>query len=306
MGTYIPFTEEEKERAASVDLEEFLRQRGEKLLPSGREKRLASDHSVTIHGSEWYDHEEHEGGNAISFVRKHYGLSYPEAVEELLGRKGGQVYPAAQRPETTPKAFELPEANRDMRRVFAYLVKGRHIDRSVVTHFARVRLLYEDARYHNCVFVGRDERGIPRHAHKRSCNSFGKAFRQNVEGSDPKYSFHHMGTDGRLFVFEAPIDLLSHITMYPENWQAHSYVACCGTSAIPVLSMLERMPAPEEVYLCLDNDQAGETGSLRMAEQIAEQFNIASDRLLPEHKDWNDDLCAGNQEQETMTMGGQA
>ena len=305
MGTYIPFTEEEKEQAASVDLEEFLRQRGEKLLSSGREKRLASDRSITIRGSEWYDHEEHEGGNAISFVRKHYGLSYPEAVEELLGRRSGQTYPVAQSIKTPSKPFELPEANRDMRRVFAYLVKGRHIDRSIVTHFARVRLLYEDAKYHNCVFVGRDERGIPRHAHKRSCNSFGKAFRQNVEGSDPRYSFHHMGTDGRLFVFEAPIDLLSYLTLHPENWQAHSYVACCGTSAIPVLSMLERMAAPEEVYLCLDNDQAGETGSLRMAEQIAEQFNIASDRLLPEHKDWNDDLCAGNQQQETMTMGGQ-
>ena len=304
MGTYIPLTAEEKERAASVDLAEFLRQRGEKFLPSGREKRLASDRSVTIRGSEWYDHEEHEGGNAISFVRKHYGLSYPEAVEELLGRRSGQTYPVAQRTQTPPKPFELPQANRDMRRVFAYLVKHRHIDRSVVTHFARARLLYEDARYHNCVFVGRDEQGIPRHAHKRSCNSFGKAFRQNVEGSDPKYSFHHMGTDGRLFVFEAPIDLLSYLTLYPEDWQAHSYVACCGTSAIPALSMLERMSAPEEVYLCLDNDQAGETGSLRMAEQIAEQFNIASDRLLPEHKDWNDDLCAGGWEQEIMTMGG--
>lgn len=306
MGTYIPFTTEEKERAASVDLEEFLRQRGEKLLPSGREKRLASDRSITIHGSEWYDHEEHEGGNAISFVRRRYGLSYPEAVEELLGRKSGVVYPAAQKLEAPPKPFKLPEANRDMRRVFAYLVKQRHIDRSIVAQFARAKTIYEDTQYHNCVFVGRDDRGIPRHAHKRSCNSFGKAFRQNVEGSDPRYSFHHMGTDGRLFVFEAPIDLLSYLTLYPENWQAHSYVACCGTSAIPVLSMLERMSAPEEVYLCLDNDQAGETGSLRMAEKIAEQFHIASDRFLPEHKDWNDDLCAGNQEQETMIMGGQA
>ncbi len=305
MGTYIPLTAEEKERAASVDLAEFLRQRGEKLLPSGREKRLASDRSITIRGSEWYDHEEHEGGNAISFVRKHYGLSYPEAVEELLGRRSGQTYPVAQRTQTPPKQFELPEANGDMRRVFAYLVKGRHIDRSVVTHFARARLLYEDAKYHNCVFVGRDECGIPRHAHKRNCNSFGKAFRQNVEGSDPRYSFHHMGTDGRLFVFEAPIDLLSYLTLHPVDWQTHSYVACCGTSAIPALSMLERMPAPEEVYLCLDNDQAGETGSLRMAEQIAEQFNIASDRILPEHKDWNDDLCAGSQQQDSMAMGRQ-
>lgn len=308
MGIYVPFTEEEKERAASADLEEFLRRRGEQLLPSGREKRLASDHSVTIRGCEWYDYEEHEGGNAISFVRRHYNLSYPEAMEELLGRKGGQTYSVAQRPGIPPKPFELPEANQDMRRVFAYLVKQRHLDRGIVAHFARARLLYEDMRYHNCVFVGRDDRGVPRHAHKRSCNSSGKSFRQNVEGSDSRYSFHHIGTDGRLFVFEAPIDLLSYITMYPESWQTHSYVACCGTSAVPALATLERLPFPEEVFLCLDNDQAGETGSLRMAGQIAERFGIASNRLLPKHKDWNDDLCvrALQQSQTAMTMGVQA
>ena len=50
MSTYIHFTDEQKQRAASVDLEEFLRCRGEKLLTSGREKRLARDHSVTIRG----------------------------------------------------------------------------------------------------------------------------------------------------------------------------------------------------------------------------------------------------------------
>ena len=56
MSSYIHFTEEQKQRAAAVDLEEFLRCRGEKLLSSGREKRLASDHSVTVRGNEWYDH----------------------------------------------------------------------------------------------------------------------------------------------------------------------------------------------------------------------------------------------------------
>ena len=55
MSTYIHFTDEQKQRAASVDLEEFLRCRGEKLLTSGREKRLARDPSVTIRGNEWYD-----------------------------------------------------------------------------------------------------------------------------------------------------------------------------------------------------------------------------------------------------------
>ena len=218
MSSYIHFTEEQKERAAAVDLEEFLRCRGEKLLPSGREKRLASDHSITVRGNEWYDHAEERGGRAVSFVQKFYDLSYPEVATLLLGGEMGTIYPSAkERVEEPPKPFVLPPANRDMRRVYAYLVKHRGIDRSVIAYFAREKLLYEDAEYHNAVFVGIDEDSVPRHAHKRSANSYGKAFRLNVEGSDPQYSFHHIGNDGKLYVFEAPIDLLSYITLHPEK-----------------------------------------------------------------------------------------
>ena len=53
MGTYIHFTDDQKERANSVDLEEFLRQRGEKLLRAGRESRLARVHHITVRGNEW-------------------------------------------------------------------------------------------------------------------------------------------------------------------------------------------------------------------------------------------------------------
>ena len=289
MSTYIHFTEEQKQRAASVDLEEFLRCRGEKLLASGREKRLARDHSVTIRGNEWYDHAEERGGHAVSFVQRFYHLSYPEAVTMLLGGELGTVYPSAEeRVEEPPKPFVLPPANSNMRRVYAYLVKHRNIDRSVVAHFAREKLLYEDAKYHNAVFVGTDEEGVPRHAHKRSTNSYGKAFRLNVEGCNPRYSFHHMGTDESLYVFEAPIDMLSYITLHPEDWQRHSYVACCGTSIQPVAKMLERMPQIHTVLLCLDNDEAGHLANQRMMAQLEADYTV--ERLVPENKDWNDDL----------------
>ena len=89
MSTYIHFTDEQKRRAGEVDLEQFLLRQGEKLLPSGFEKRLASDHSVTIHGNYWYDHAEEKGGGPISFMRKFYGLTYPEAVLKLLGGEQG-------------------------------------------------------------------------------------------------------------------------------------------------------------------------------------------------------------------------
>ena len=267
MSSYIHFTEEQKQRAAAVDLEEFLRCRGEKLLSSGREKRLASDHSVTVRGNEWYDHAEERGGHAVSFVQRFYGLSYPDAVTMLLGGELGTAYPSAgERTEEPVKPFALPPANKDMRRVFAYLIKHRGIARDVVAHFAKAGLLYEDAEYHNAVFVGTDAEGVPHHAHKRSANSYGKAFRLNVEGSDPRYSFHYVGTDRSLYVFEAPIDMLSFITLYPENWQRHSYVACCGTSIQPVLQMLEQVPQLDTVLLCLGLDELRESEGLDRAD----------------------------------------
>lgn len=291
MSGYIHFSEEEKQRAATVDLEEFLRCRGEKLLVSGREKRLASDHSITVRGYEWYDHAEECGGRAVSFVQRFYGLSYPEAMTLLLGGEQGAKYPSvAHRKEEPTKPFFLPPEYSNMRRVYAYLAKHRNIDRSVIAHFAKEHLLYEDSEYHNAVFVGLDEHGIARHAHKRSANSFGKAFRLNVEGSDPRYSFHHIGSDGRLYVFEAPIDMLSYITLHPEDWQKHTYVACCGTTIQPVLNLLEQLPQLNTVFLCLDNDAAGHLASQRMNSQLADRYAI--EMCVPENKDWNDDLTA--------------
>ena len=133
MSKYIPFTTEQKERAASVDLEEFLRRRGEKLITSGRDKRLASDHSITIRGCEWFDHATEQGGRAISFVKQFYGLSYPDAMSLLLGDDLGGSYPAAKEKVPAPaKPFVLPPQSESMRRVYAYLLQKRCIDREDV------------------------------------------------------------------------------------------------------------------------------------------------------------------------------
>lgn len=302
IAQYIPFTEEQKLRAGDVDLEEFLRLRGERLIRSGRDKRLESDHSVTVRGNTWYDHAAERGGGPVSFLQRFYRMSYPEAMQTLLGGDGGRAYPTAPtREPEQPKEFALPERSGDMCRVYAYLIKQRGIDKDVITHFAKAGLLYEDARHHNCVFVGTDEQGVPRHAHKRSTNSYGEAFRINVEGSDPRCSFHHIGRDGNLFVFEAPIDLMSYITLHPDRWQEHSYVACCGTSFQAVQRMKSMMPPMEELFLCLDNDEAGIKASERMADQ-SKAWGVEVTRLLPEHKDWNEDLVQQNQTQEVKPI----
>ena len=82
------------------------------------------------------------------------------------------------------------------------------------------------------------------HAHKRSTNSYGEAFRINVEGSDPKYSFGYSNSSATtLYVFEAPIDLLSFLTLYPDGWQNQSYISLCGTSEHAMESVLPLVSA---------------------------------------------------------------
>lgn len=302
MGKFVYFTSAEKRQANEVDLPSFLRDRGEKLLQAGREYRLASDHSITVRANRWYDHAARRGGHAISFVRQFYDKTFPEAVSMLLGRDGQGIIPIAkQEPEPQePKPFALPKPYLTMRRMYAYLTKHRYIDRDVVTAFVQEKLLYEDDPHHNCVFVGLDENGEARHAHLRSTGSQGKVFRINVESSDIKHSFHKNGTDRSLYVFEAPIDLLSHITLYPAGWLEHSYVACCGTSIQPVLERLRQNPKLDTVYLCLDNDEAGEDACDGMLDTL-EDMGYDVERLRPEGKDWNDDLRAKHDKAKTPT-----
>lgn len=81
------------------------------------------------------------------------------------------------------KTFVLPPQNKDMRRVFAYLIKHRCINNDVVSFFAKEKLLYESCEkladgtkeYHNAIFVGIDENGVARHAHKRGIYTEGKS-----------------------------------------------------------------------------------------------------------------------------------
>ena len=179
-----------------------------------------------------------------------------------------------------------------------YLMRQRHIDRDVITGFVREKLLYEDV-HHNCVFVGADGSGEAKHAHIRSTNSEGRVFRMNIEGSASEHCFHKNGTDKSLYVFEAPIDLLSHITLYPYGWQEHSYVACCGTSIQPVLERLRQNPKLDTVYLCLDNDDAGNDACDRMTDTL-EDMGLEVERLCPVRKDWNDDLRAKFEKKENQ------
>ena len=300
---YIPFTEEQKVMANFVDLEQFLRMRGEKLERVGREHKLiyydgsGKHDSITLRGSTWFDHKNQVGGGAIKFMQEFYDMDFQTAVQELLGQT---ITPLSHAPskavvhEEKTKEFKLPEANSNMHRVFAYLIKQRFINPEIISFFAKQHTLYEDKQHHNAVFVGLDENGVPRQASKRSTNSFGKTFRITCEGSDTRYSFSHFGKLEKLFVFEAPIDMLSYLTLHPENWQQHSYIAMNGVYENAVLTALKNHSNINEIVLCVDNDEGGIEAVDRLRDILTENGYPNVKWLAPKFKDWNEILKAKN------------
>lgn len=153
-----------------------------------------------------------------------------------------------------------------------------------------MKMIYEDARYHNAVFVGFDKDGIARHAHKRGTYTQGEPFKGNVDGCDPRYSFHHTGQGDTVYVFEAPIDMLSFLSLYQQDWQRHSYVSLCGVAEHALLQLLEESPQVKKIGLCLDNDKAGIKARKRLASILVGKGYSEVFSLLPQQKDWNEDL----------------
>ena len=289
----------------------LLRSRGETLKKLGSEWEWRfHDERITIRGHLWFDQYTQKGGDAVDFFRYFYGESEEQAAAMLLNCSVTDLekLPARSPPipscpkQEEPKQLEIPLAHGNMRRVFAYLCQTRGIAPEVVSAFAHACLLYESADHHNAVFVGRDEQGEIRHFHARGTLT-GSHFRQTLPGSEGAYSFHWPGTSGKLYAFEAPIDLLSYISLHPEGWQNHSYVALCGVSAAPVHHLLETQPQLQEVTLCLDSDEAGHNAARRIAGELLREWNVTVSAEFPTLKDWNDELLANHQEEnESMTM----
>ena len=300
--SYIPFTDEQKILANSIDLAEYLRVRGEKLERVGIEHKLiyydssGKHDSITIRGSKWFDHKNQIGGGAIKFMQEFYDMDFQTAVQELLGQT---VTPLSHSPpkvsaKEEKKEFRLPEANTNMHRVYAYLIKQRFISPDIISHFAKQHTLYEDKEHHNAVFVGVDENGVPRQASKRSTNSYGNSFRITCQGSDTRYSFAHFGESKRLYVFEAPIDMMSFLTLYSKDWQQHSYIAMNGVYENAVLTALKNHSNLREIVLCVDNDEGGIEAVDRLRDILHENGYPNVKRLAPEFKDWNECLKSQN------------
>ena len=276
------YTQAQIDKANAVNLEKFLRAQGETLVRSGKEYRWKAHDSLTVCGNKWFRHSQSKGGLPVDFVMEFYGKSFPEAVQMLTGEPG-EAQPEA---DSAPSpAFRLPLRNVTNANILNYLTQERKLSPSLVNFFIAAGDIYEDAAHHNVVFVGRDADGHPRYASSRGIH---EKFRQDAAGAEKAFGFAHRGTDKQLLVFEAPIDLLSFIELFPKNWQQHSYLSLGGVSGKALRQFLSERSDVERVFLCLDADKAGEDACKRLAALLPDTVSVT--RIQPCMKDWNDVL----------------
>ena len=309
---YIPYTEKEKQLANGVDLAEFLRIRGEKLERAGREFKLiyhdgsGKHDSITISGSKWFDHKNQIGGGAIKFMRHFYGMDFPTAMHELLGKSVSPIAhspPKAAVPDENPKEFRLPKANENMHRVYAYLIKQRFIAPEIITHFAKKHLLFEDKSHHNAVFVGMDEKDNPKYA---AIRGIGTSFIGEANGSDKNYSFSIFTEKScdTVHLFESAIDLLSYATVLKldgKEWRIEHLLSLAGVyqpakeiekSKVPaaLARALKMHPEVKTIVLHLDNDRIGRLATKAISTVLSKQY-LVKDVPPKQGKDYNDQLC---------------
>ena len=291
------YTREQIQRADDTDLYVFLSGRGEQFKRCGKEYRWLRHDSVMINKSEWYRFSQNKGGHAIDFMKEFYGLSFAEAVKELLGEEGAgetnrrTAKEDAGRQKVCPiplPGLELPERNESCEIARKYLIEQRKLSEQLVDQMIAKGDIYESKNYHNVVFVGRDKEQNPRYAAMRGTDE--NRYRGEARGSEKAYGFGHIGTDEKLFVFESPIDLLSYITAVPEEWEKHSYISLGGLSEKAMKRMYTEYPHIHSIYLCLDNDEPGNERCRQFVSLIPEELSVY--RLEPVKKDWNECLVA--------------
>lgn len=287
------FTEDELDRARDTDLPDLLTSLGYHVKQIGSYYTTKEMDSLRIKNRRtWYRYSERQGGDAIAFVQHFCSKSFAEAVEYLLERNGGarEFRAPPPMPKTEKPVFVLPPPNTDNCRVTAYLQK-RCIAPQVIRDFISAGLLYEDAQYHNCVFVGKNGVDKPVFAAKRGTyDQGGAAFRGGVPGSDKEVAFR-LPCDAqqlRVFVFEAPIDLMSYCTLH-RSVKSNAVALCCLYDG-PLDTYLREHPHLKQIDLCLDSDGPGQAAAAEMKQKYTQRGYSVSVHIPPRGKDWNEFL----------------
>lgn len=316
------FTAEELALAKQVDLCRVAEHLGYTVKRVGQYYTLKEMDSIRIYDrSHWCRFSRRQdkgenGGSQIDFLRVFAGLDVKEAVFWLLDFAGyhrkentGRIQNAIphQKKEEKKKPFALPEPAGSNAYLYRYLVNERRIARPVIDFFVKKGILYEAKNYHNIVFIGTDRDGVPKFASMRGVfDRNGKGFKCDVAGNDKRYGFHlYYGKSRKVIVFEAAIDLMSYITMFPAD--KASMLALGMLADAPLETFLAEHPEVEEIQFCLDNDGPGRKAAAALQKKYMEDGYRTNVFLPPEpYKDfnqWNVEMKKKREQEKTREAG---
>jgi len=299
-------TPEQIERAKRMDLLTYLQtyEPHELVRFSGDVYTTRSHDSLKISNGKWCWWSHDIGGrSALDYLIKVRGMTLPEAVIQINGQAAIMPsVPLKERKPDEPRKLLLPERNESNNRVIAYLA-GRGIRPVLIDYCIQTGRLYESRERHNAVFVGFDQKGVPRYGALRGTT--GSRYMGDVNGSDKHFAFSIPANCEcrRLHLFEAPIDLLSFGTLEllaGRDWRRLHYLSLAGVykprkdiseSVLPaaLTQFLKDYPAIDGIALHLDNDTPG-----RLAVQIIQTILPSAYAVFDEPpkrgKDMNDYL----------------
>lgn len=291
-------TDEQKERAAYVNLPQFLMAHGFDLKKVGREYVWKDHDSLHIKDNgpgergQWFRFRENKGGDNIGFLREYMDMSFIDAVEALTGEHIDRTYTPSRTYESKPvqqTARELSLAEADnSRRMFAYLCKTRGLDYDMLYALVKKGTISQEEKTGNVLFkyFGTDGKVIG--AEKVGTSTEHK-FKGIATGSAGGHGFEVVrGTGEKAFFFESAIDMLSYLQMHDQELDNCRLVSMMGVKPNIVLdTMLRHNISPENVFLCSDNDTAGNDFAQRLQEQYPDMKRV----ITPDtYKDWNDML----------------
>lgn len=317
------FSERDVKSAMETDTVSFLeRHYGYSFRKVGRDFRCKEHNSLVIRPDRrrWYWNSHNVGGeNVLSFLQKIEGLSFYEAVQEVVQEPMLPIAPYTHEPKRevadkplVPFSVTLPPAEPGRySRAFAYLSKSRGIDANIITYLMKSKRLYQEAVTKNAIFVNYDKDKKPTFFTKQGTNTY-QRFKGNAKLPDEEdlpvtYYFENYGfwqeglVKSRVYVFESPIDLLSHATlanMYKGSstyWLQHSRIALCGVSDLALEQYLKSHPDVKEIRFGLDNDEAGRKATAKFTEKYTARGYTVKD-VSPKQdeyfkgKDYNDKL----------------
>ena len=292
-------TPEQIEKAKQIDLLTYLQTyEPNNLQKLGTGTYCTRDHdSLKISNGLWHWFSQHIGGkNALDYLMKVRGFSFTQAVEQLVD--SSTVLPSCSVKEPVPKSLDIPKLHPDIQRVKRYLM-SRGIDSRIIDYCHKEGMLYEDAEYHDCVFLGKDKDGVPKFGSLRSTTT---DFKRDLDGSDKRYSFKICPNDraDSVHLFEAVIDLMSYITLAVKSqseWYNEDYLSLGGVYTtenkqdIPLAlnAYIENHPNLRTLYLHFDNDEIGRKATEQIKTTLRDKYEIL-DEPPRSGKDYNDYL----------------